>query len=229
MSDAAQLAVAAAASGDGNLEYVARNIGNSIGNGSYSKDGSVTALTNAAPGTSGAKDLPQGPFAQATDTGSAYLKLEQDVESGADSQTVKADAEQVKTLADKDGNPHLADAADAIISGIDGGTYNQIGAEEALMNDGATNTELGFAPPDEATAYQKLLTDIHSGADKTTLVNDVLSLNSAAIKSGDFGLAQVSIDIGNSIEGNTFDQATALQALTGAAPGTSAAQLPPIS
>ena len=235
ISDAAQLAVAAAASGDGNLEYVARNIGNSIGDGSYSKDGSVAALTNAAPGTSGAKGLPQGPFASATDTGSAYLKLEHDVESGADSQILKADAEQVKTLAEKDGNANLIAAADAVINGIDDNTYSQVGAEEALMNDGATSVELGFSPtggpssaPDEATAYQKLLTDIRSGAGDSIILKDVLALSSDAIKNGDFGLSQVAIDIGFSIKDDKFDAAAALQSLTGAVPGSAAAQLPPI-
>jgi hypothetical protein len=235
ITDAAQLALAAAASGDGNLEYAARNIGNSIGNGSYSKDGSVAALTNAAPGTPGAKAEPQGPFASTPVTGSAYLKLEHDVEGGADSQTVKADAKQVKTLAQSDGNTSLFAAADAISSEIDGGTYSQVGAEEALMNDGATNVELGFSPtggpssaPDEASAYQKLLTDIRSGADKTAILNDVLVLSSDAIKKGDFGLSQVAIDIGFSIKDDTFDADTALQSLTGAAPGTAAAQLPPL-
>lgn len=234
MSDAAQLAVAAAGNGDAGLEYVARNIGNSIGNGSYSKDGSVAALTDAASGTSGAKGSPQGPFAQANDTGSAYLKLERDVESGADSQTLKADAEQVKTSAEKDGNSNLVAAADAVISGIGNNTSSQVGAEEALMNDGATNIELGFGPPagssqpNETTAYQKLLTDIRSGADSGTITKDVLALSSDAIKTGDFGLSQVAIDIGFSIQDDKFDPAAALKSLTGAAPGTAAAQLPPI-
>jgi hypothetical protein len=38
----------------------------------------------------------------------------------------------------------------------------------------------------------------------------------------------VAIDIGTTTKGNAYDEGAALKSLTGAAPGTSAAQLPPI-
>ncbi len=238
LADAAELTIAAAGAGDLRLEDVARNIGNSIGNGTYSADTSLSALKDAAPGTPGAQTFqgPQGAVAQATDTGRAFLKLEFDVAHGADLQTVRAEAEQVKSLAQRDGNAGLVAAADAIITGIDNGTYSQLGALDALMNNGATNVELGFSPtgsgssspdPDEQAAYQKLLTDIRSGADQSTIVNDVLSLFRAAIVKGDLGLAEVALDIGDAVKGNTYDPDKALRDLTNVAPGTpSAAQLP---
>jgi hypothetical protein len=235
LADAAQLAIAAAGNGDARLEYVARNIGNSIGGGTYSADGSLAALQDAAPGTPGAQSLqgPTGPVTQPNDAGSAYLKLENDVEHGADPQTLKADAAQVKSLAQKDGNTNLVAAADAIINGIDNNTYSQLGAEDALMNNGATNVELGFAPtdgsspsPDETTAYERLKADIGSHADSTTIINDVVSLTVASIRNRDFGLSQVALDIGTSVKGGTFDPNAALQALAGAAPGTPAAHFP---
>src|SRR5260370_1412586 len=71
LADAAQLAIAAAANGDTRLEGIARNIGNSIGNGSYGAGGSLAALKDAAPGAQGSPG-PQGPVAQPTDTGKAY-------------------------------------------------------------------------------------------------------------------------------------------------------------
>ncbi len=228
ITDAAQLAIAAASSGDTGLEAVAHNIGNSIGNGTYTKDGSLSALGNAAPGTAGARTAQ--PTLSSDAAGGAYLKLENDIEHGADQKTVQADAEQVKSLAEKDGNTHLVDAANAIITGIGNGSYDQVGAEEALMNDGATPTDAaGSFSADENSAYQKLISDIRSGADNTTLMNDVLSLSEASIQNSDFGTGQAALDIGNSIKGGTFDPNAALQALAGAAPGTSAAQLPPVS
>ncbi len=228
IADAAQLAIAAAATGDIGLEAVAHNIGNSIGNGTYSKDSSLSALSNAAPGTAGARTA-QPPLSSDA-AGGAYLKLETDVEHGADQKTVQADAEQVKSLAEKDGNTHLVDAANAIITGIGNGSYDQVGAEEALMNDGTTpEDDAGSFSADETSAYQKLISDIRSGADNTTLMNDVLSLSAASIQNSDFGTGQAALDIGFAIKGGTFDPNTALQALAGAAPGTSAAQLPPVS
>jgi hypothetical protein len=144
LADSAQLAIAAAAKGDTYLEGLARNVGNSIGDGSYGQQGSIDALKNAVPGTAGAKNIPAGPFAQPDDVGNAYLKLESDVEHGADAQTLKADAEQVKALSQKDGNSHLVAAADGILNGIANGTYNKLAAEKELMKDGATHKELGF-------------------------------------------------------------------------------------
>jgi hypothetical protein len=229
ITDAAQLAVAAAANGDTRLEDVARNIGNSVGDGTYSADGSLSALKGAVPGTPDAQSS-QGPTGQPNDTRSAYLKLEYDVEHGADPQTLKADAEQAKILAQKDGNTNLAAAADAIISGIDNNSYSQVGAEEALMNNGATNVGRGFSPTngssssDETKAYQKLLTDARSGADKNTLIKDVLALSVAATKSGDFGLSEVALEFGDAVR-NNMDPS--LQPLIDAAPATAAAQFPP--
>ncbi|WP_407158247.1 hypothetical protein [Bradyrhizobium sp. STM 3557] len=228
ISDAAQLATAAAGTGDTGLETVARNIGNSAGNGTYSTDGSLSALDNAAPGTAGATG-PQGLTPSDTADG-AYLKLESDVEHGADPQTIKADAEEVKSLAQKNGSSNLVAAADAIISGIDNGGYDQVGAEEALMNDGTTPENTGGSiSSDETSAYQKLVSDIRAGADNATLMNDVFSLSEASISNGDFGLGKAALDIGNSVKGGTFDANATLQSLTNTAPGTSAAQLPPIS
>ncbi len=91
IADAAQLAIAAAGAGDTGLEAVAHNIGNSVGNGTYSKDGSLSALTSAAPGTAGARTA-QPPLSSDA-AGGAYLKLENDIEHGADQKTVQADAE----------------------------------------------------------------------------------------------------------------------------------------
>ncbi len=229
IADAAQLAIAAAGAGDTGLEAVAHNIGNSVGNGTYSKDGSLSALSNAAPGTAGARTA-QPPLSSDA-AGGAYLKLENDIEHGVDQKTVQADAEQVKALAQQDGNTHLADAANAILTGIGNGSYDQVGAEEALMNDGTTNTSQNGPSDsaDETSAYQKLISDIRSGADNTTLMNDVFSLSEASIQNSDFGTGQAALDIGNSIKGGTFDPNAALQALAGVTPGTSAAQLPPIT
>ncbi|WP_407158243.1 hypothetical protein [Bradyrhizobium sp. STM 3557] len=207
---------------------MARNIGNSAGNGTYSKDGSLSALDNAAPFSAGARSS-QGQTLS-DNAGAAYLKLQGDVEHGADPQTIKADAEQVKSLAQNNGNTHLVDAANAIISGIDNGSYDQLGAEEALMNDGTTSASPDNGSPpsfNEASAYQKLMADIRSGADNTTLISDVISLSSASIANGDFGLSQAALDIGDSVKNSTFDPSAALQSLTNTAPGTSAAQLPP--
>ncbi len=228
LSDAAQLAIAAAGSGDTNLETTARNIGNSEGNGTYSKDDSLAALNAAsgAPSPQGGQG-PTAAVSQPNATGSAYLKLENDVEHGADPQTLKDDAQNLKALAQKDGNSNLADAAGAVISGIDTNTYSQVGAEEALMNNGATNVELGFSPPartDETTAYQKLLDDVRSKADKDTILNDVLSLSAASIKNGDFGLSEAALDFGDAVRQNMNPS---LQPLLDAAPGTPAASLPP--
>jgi hypothetical protein len=229
LTDAAQLAVAAAGTGDTGLEAVARNIGNSVGAGTYSQDGSLSALTNAAPGTPGAQ-ASQGAAGLSDEAGGAYLKLESDIEHGADQTTVQADAEQVKSLAQNDGNTHLVDATNAIIGEIGNGSYDQVGAEEALMNDGTTpeNTGGSFSD-DETSAYQKLVSDIRAGADNTTLMNDVLSLSEASIKNGDFGLGQAALDIGSSLKSGTFDPNAALQSLGDAAPGTSAAKLPPLA
>jgi hypothetical protein len=176
-----------------------------------------------------AKDLPKGPFAQPDDLGNAYLKLENDVETGADAQTLKADAEQVKTLADKAGNTGLSTAASNIINSLGDGSYNQLASEVALMDHGVTNQDLGLLSPSESDAYQKLLADIKSGADDTTIRDDALALAPAAIQNGDLGLAQVALDIGSAVEGGTFDAAAAARALTGDAPGTAAAQQPPMS
>ncbi len=228
IADAAQLAIAAAGAGDTGLEAVAHNIGNSVGNGTYSKDGSLSALSNAAPGTAGARTA-QPPLSSDA-AGGAYLKLENDIEHGVDQKTVQADAEQVKALAQQDGNTHLVDAANAIITGIGNGSYDQVGAEEALMNDGTTpEDDAGSFSPDENSAYQKLISDIRSGADNTTLMNDVLSLSEASIQNGDFGTGQAALDIGFAIKGGTFDPNAALQALNNTSPGTSAARLPPIA
>jgi hypothetical protein len=241
ITDAAQLAIAAAGSGDKNLEDVARYIGMSFNGGFYSADWAQSLLQGAEPGTAGAQTPQgqQGPAPQPDETGNDYLKLATDIEHGADQQTVRADAEAVKAALAKEGagsNPRLGEAADAIIQEIDGGTYDQVGAEEAMMNDGASNIELGLAP-DEATAYQKLLTDVRSGADSTTIVNDVVLLSDAAIGNGDFGLGQTALDIGQSVKNGDgkyvkdgkFDAAGAGQDLTNVVPGTSAAKLPPVT
>ncbi len=229
ITDAAQLAIAAASTGDAGLETVARNIGNSAGNRTYSKDGSLSALDNAAPGTAGAR-TPQEPTLS-DNAGAAYLKLQSDIEHGADLQTIKVDAEQAKSLAQKDGNSNLVAAANAIISGVDNGSYDQVGAEEALMNDGTTRASPNDASPptfNEASADQKLISDIRAGADPTTILNDAEALAGFAIQNGDFGLAQVAIDVGMADKNGSFDPKAALQNLTDAAPGTSAARLPPL-
>ncbi len=180
------------------------------------------------PGTPGAQ-ANQAPVLS-DEAGGPYLKLESDIEHGADQKTVQADAEQVKSLAERNGNTHLVDATNAILTGIGNGSYDQVGAEEALMNDGTTPEDVvGSFSADETSAYQKLISDIRSGADNTTLMNDVFSLSEASIQNSDFGTGQAALDIGFSIKGGTFDPNTALQALGNAAPGTSAAQLPPIA
>ncbi len=99
------------------------------------------------------------------------------------------------------------------------------------MNDGTTNTSQNGPSDsaDETSAYQKLISDIRSGADNTTLMNDVFSLSEASVQNSDFGTGQAALDIGFAIKGGTFDPNAALQALAGVAPGTSAAQLPPVS
>jgi hypothetical protein len=227
VNDAAQLAIAAQNNSDANLSYVARNIGNAAGNGSGA-DIYLSALTAAVPGTPGAKNLPQGPFSQPDDLGAAYLKLEDDVEKGADTQTLKTDAAQVKTLADKVGNTGLSAAANTIVNSLADGSYNQLASEVALMNNGVANQDLGLLPS-ESDAYQKLLADIKSGADPSTLTNDVVALGAAAIKNGDLGLAQAAIDIGKTLKAGTFDANASTQALNGAAPGTPGAQQPAAS
>jgi hypothetical protein len=80
----------------------------------------------------------------------------------------------------------------------------------------------------EATAYQQLVRDLQSGADQTRIQDDIQGLASASIQNGDFGLAQVAIDIGNAEKGDSLDPNAALKTLSGATPGTEAAHLPPL-
>jgi hypothetical protein len=235
INDAAQLAVAAQGNGDVGLAYIARNIGNAAGEGTdpgvYLAD-----LANTAPGTQGAKNPPQGPFAQADDLGNAYLKLENDVEGNADPQTLLADASQVKTLADQEGNTALSAVAGNIIASLGAGTggttgaYNPLWTEIELMSNGASGQDIGTAPPNENDAYQKLLSDIKAGAANSTVTADVVALSRAAIGNGDFGLAQTALDIGDGIKATgSYDSGAATKALDGVAPGTQAAQQPPVS
>jgi hypothetical protein len=163
----------------------------------------------------------------------AYLQLEVDISNNADKQTIKTDAQQVQQLAGSD-HPGLADAANNISKIIDDGSLT------ALMNNPSnaaaapppSSPPPASSPPphesaDETTPYQKLLADIQSGADRSTLINDVEALFAAAIHNGDFGLSQAALDIGETVKAGPFDKSTATKTLTDAAPGTSGAQLPP--
>jgi hypothetical protein len=187
----------------------------------------------------------------------AYLQLEVDISNNADKGTIKTDAEQVKTLAGSDhpGLADAANNISKSID-IDDGSYDHdqdhTGSLTALMNNppNAAPTTAGGVPPppppsvpeptppipqtpqppsvaDETTPYQKLLADIESGADQSTLLNDSEALFKAAIHNGDFGLSQAALDIGESVKTGPFDKDTTTKTLTGAAPGTSGARLPP--
>ena len=78
-------------------------------------------------------------------------------------------------------------------------------------------------------AHWKLLTDIPPQTDKTTPIRGVLALSGTTIKNRDFEFSRATIDIGFSVKDLAFDPNAALRPLTGAAPETSAAQLPSIS
>ncbi len=224
LTDAAQLAIAAGANGDVGLAAIARNIGNSIGNSTYSQSASLSLLDNTAPGTPGAAQPPQGPTLPDA-TGSAYRKLESDIENGADQKTVQADAAQVKSLAEKDGNTYLASTADAILTSINNNTYNPYNSEVALMSNGTTPAS---APPSEMAAYNKLEVDIKSGFTGSSLVQvDAAQLALAAGAHGDVGLAAIARNIGNSIGNSTYSPSASLSLLDNTAPGTPGAAQPP--
>jgi hypothetical protein len=59
-------------------------------------------------------------------------------------------------------------------------------------------------PDDISQAYGKLLTDLKSGADSSTIFNDAQQLAVVAGKHGDVGVEQVAINIGNSIKDGKF-------------------------
>jgi hypothetical protein len=180
----------------------------------------------------------------------AYLQLELDISNGADKQPIKADAQQVEQLAGSD-HPGLAAAAHNISASIDDGSYDQTGSLNALMNNPSNAAALppSSSPPpktpnptppfpqipqpqsvaDETADYQKLLADIQSGADPGTLLNDAVALARAAIRDGDLGLAQAALNVGEALKAGSYDRGTAMQALTGAAPGTPGAQMPPVT
>ena len=235
-NDAQQLAVAAGKAGDPGLEQAALNIGNSLNDGSYDQKASLQALTDYAPGTAKASGS-VGPTGNPLND--AYTQLERDVANGADPQTIKADAQHVSELAKNQGVGGLASAADNIGNSISDGSYDQTKSLTALMENTPKASPPSPPPPpssapptsssSEATAYQKLVSDIASGADKGTIQSDVQQLAGAAIRNGDFGLAQVALDIGTSVKNGSYDPNTAAQALGPVAPGTSAAQLPPIT
>jgi hypothetical protein len=242
--DAQQLAAIAGAINDSKLQKVALLVGSG-----YYGDSALAFLDAADPHD----NLPDGhkivtdPLGDHTPLNEAYLKLEVDISNNADKATIKADAENVKNLAGSD-HPGLADAANNISNSTDDGSYDHdddhTGSLTALMNN-PPNGPAASAPPspqpsplppgsDEASDYQKLLSDIKSGADADTINNDALALAASATANGDDGLAEVALDIGGLAKGiapqiaaqDGINSSNELQVLINAAPGTPGAQRP---
>ncbi|WP_088347512.1 MULTISPECIES: hypothetical protein [Rhodomicrobium] len=241
VEDAALLAVVAARNGHDRLAYVARNIGNSIGNGSYAADGSLRALAGAAPETAGAiftpAQLDDETMADPNALGQAYLDLEYAVESGKDPSVILERAKTVKELAEESGNDKLAGAADKIIKSIEDGSFDPVASELDLMWNGATNADLGFGSPapddadkapmsDELKAYNALLAEMQGSADITQVRSWAFELENRARANGDERLAWLARDIAHSTFIGTYDEKaeTFRLALLGMAPGTKAAQ-----
>ena len=243
--DAQQLAAVAGQLGNGMVQGVALL----IGSGFYGDNSSALwHLQYAAPVDDPWLTL-VNPLDQKDQTplNEAYLKLEVDISSNADSKTVKADAQQVQQLAGSD-HPGLADAANNIIVNIDNNnSYDQTASLNALMNNPSNATAAPPASPppppssppppqatDETTAYQKLLDDLTNGGDVSSIAADAQRLAGLAIQNGDDHLAQVALDIGDEVLGTNLDipaldgitdyGPSAVNALKNAAPGTPAAQ-----
>jgi hypothetical protein len=148
--DSARLAIAARANGDIGLERDARNLGNSLGDGSYGKDGTMKELAANAPGTIGARQMPEICGSNGSALGLAFSQLEKDV--AGNTSFVGADADLLQGLAKQNGECDLADVANKIKESLKDGSYSQFDSLEALMQHPAKSSDMVGSPPSTGTA-----------------------------------------------------------------------------